>query len=353
MNFTKQEVSLFKKVCELNAISGMENEVAKFLKAEYESLGYKIVYDNLGSIFAFKPSKVKNAPRVMIDGHMDEIGLMCIGINKDGTIKATSIGGLYGDTFVAARVLLKTKSGELIEGCTDTYLPHNENEQEPTKFVYDFGFANEEEANKAGVYVGAMMVAKGDLVVMNNGKRLMAKAFDDRYGIVLGLETLKAVRDIELPYDLYIGGTVQEEVGLRGAQTSESKIKPDLSIVLDCSPARDIGKDQGQLGGGVLLRYIDGSMIAFPELLDFQQSICKKINVKSQYFQSPGGTNAGTIHKSEGGVLTLTHCICSRNIHSQSSIIDASDYHAAKESLLAMLKEINLEQINKFKEARR
>ena len=353
MSFTKNEISLFKKVCELNAISGMENEVARFLKAEYEKLGYEIVYDNLGSIFAFKKSKVKNAPKVMIDGHMDEIGLMCIGINKDGTIKATNIGGLYGDTFVAARVLLKTKDGVVIEGCADTYLPHNENEQEPTKFVYDFGFRNDEEAKKAGVYIGAMMVAKGDLVAMNNNQRLMAKAFDDRYGIVLGLEVLKAVQDIDLPFDLYVGGSTQEEVGLRGAQTIESKIKPDLSIVLDCSPARDIGKDQGQLGGGVLLRYIDGVMIAFPELLDFQERICKKINVKSQYFQSPGGTNAGAIHKSEGGVLTLTHCICSRNIHSQSSIIDADDYHAAKESLIAMLKEIDHKLIDEFKEARR
>lgn len=353
MSFTKNEISLFKKVCELNAISGMENEVARFLKAEYEKLGYEIVYDNLGSIFAFKKSKVKNAPKVMIDGHMDEIGLMCIGINKDGTIKATNIGGLYGDTFVAARVLLKTKDGVFIEGCADTYLPHNENEQEPTKFVYDFGFRNDEEAKNAGVYIGAMMVAKGDLVAMNNNQRLMAKAFDDRYGIVLGLEVLKAVQDIDLPFDLYVGGSTQEEVGLRGAQTIESKIKPDLSIVLDCSPARDIGKDQGQLGGGVLLRYIDGVMIAFPELLDFQERICKKINVKSQYFQSPGGTNAGAIHKSEGGVLTLTHCICSRNIHSQSSIIDADDYHAAKESLIAMLKEIDRKLIDEFKEARR
>jgi glutamyl aminopeptidase len=351
--FSKKEINLFKKICELNAISGMENEVAKVLKSEYEKIGLEIVTDNLGSIYGLKKSKVKNAPRVMLDGHMDEIGLMCVGINKDGTIKGTPIGGLYGDTFIAARVLLKTKNGETIEGCVDTYLPHNNNVTKPNQFVYDFGFSSEEEAISAGVYIGAMIVAKGDLVILNSGKRLMAKAFDDRYGIVLGLETIKALKDVDLPFDLYVGGSVQEEVGLRGAQTSSSLIDPDLAIILDCSPARDLGGDQGKLGGGVLLRYVDGSMIAFPELIAFQEKMVNKAKVKSQYFESPGGTNAGSTHKSNSGVLTLTHCICARNIHSQSSIIDAEDYHAAKKSLLMILKNIDLDKINKWKEARR
>ncbi|MFA5502934.1 MAG: M42 family peptidase [Bacilli bacterium] len=354
MPFTKSEINLFKKVCELNAIAGMENEVAKFLKVEYEKLGFEIVTDNLGSIFALKKSNVSNAPRVMLDGHMDEIGLMCVGINKNGTIKGAPVGGLYGDTFVAARMLLKNKDGNILEGCTDTYLPHsNEDIKDAGKFVYDFGFKNDEEAKAAGVYIGAMMVAKGDLVTMNNKQRLLAKAFDDRYGIVLGLEVLKQLKDVDLPFDLYVGGSVQEEVGLRGALTSSAKIKPDLAIVLDCSPARDLGKDQGELGGGVLLRYVDREMIAFPELLDFQESVCKKLKIKSQYFSSTGGTNAGAIHKAYDGVLTLTHCICARNIHSQSSIIDADDYHAAKKSLLAMLKQIDSAHIEKWKKARR
>lgn len=352
MAFNKKEIALFKKACELNAISGLENEVARFLKNEYEKLGFEIVTDNLGSIFALKKSKEVDAPTVMIDGHMDEIGLICTGINKDGTLKAASVGGLYGDTFVGARVLLKTKDGKIIEGCTDTYLPHNSSVDDANKFVYDFGFRNEEEAKASGVYVGAMMVAKGELVVLNGGQRLMAKAFDDRYGIVLGLEVLKELKDIELSYNLYVGGSVQEEVGLRGALTATAKIKPDFAIVLDCSPARDIGKDQGELGEGVLLRYIDRSMIAFPELIEFQEKVCNKVKVKSQYFQSAGGTNAGSIHNADDGVLTLTHCICARNIHSQSSIIDADDYHAAKKSLIAMLKEINKKQIEEWKKAR-
>lgn len=352
MPFTKREINLFKKACELNAISGIENEVARFLKSEYEKLGFEIVTDNLGSVFAHKKSKISNAPKVMIDGHMDEIGLLCVGINKNGTIKAASVGGLYGDTYVAARILLKTKDGKILEGCTDTYIPHNNEEiKEPNKFVYDFGFNNDEEAKLAGVYIGAMMVAKGDLVVLNNSQRLMAKAFDDRYGVVLGLEVLQKLKDVDLPFDLYVGGSVQEEVGLRGALTSGSKIKPDFAIVLDCSPARDIGKDQGELGGGVLLRYVDREMIAFPILLDFQEKICQKLKIKSQYFSSPGGTNAGSIHKVNDGVLTLTHCICARNIHSQSSIIDADDYHAAKKSLIAMLKKIDASQIEKWKKA--
>lgn len=352
MAFSKKEIALFKKACELNAISGLENEVARFLRSEYEKLGLEIVKDNLGSIFGLKKSKVVDAPSVMIDGHMDEIGLICTRINKDGTLKATSIGGVYGDTYIGSRVLLKTKDGSLIEGCTDTFHAHNSGTEDPEKLVYDFGFRNEEEAKASGVYIGAMMIAKGELVVLNGGQRLMAKAFDDRYGIVLGLEILNELKDVELPYDLYVGGSVQEEVGLRGALTATSKIRPDFAFVLDCSPARDLGKEQGELGEGVLLRYIDRAMIAFPELIEFQEKMCEKVKVKSQYFQSAGSTNAGSIHKVGDGVLTLTHCICARNIHSQSSIIDADDYHAAKKSLLAMLKEIDKKQIEEWKNRR-
>ena len=127
-------------------------------------------------------------------------------------------------------------------------------------------------------------------------ERLLSKAFDNRR--CFRVEIARHFANVELPYDLYVGATVQE-VGLRGATTISQLIKPDFAIVLDCSPARDSTGDaeqEGQLGGGVLLRYTDRSMLSFKKLIAYQEAVCKKLNLPCQYYSSPGGTDAGAIH---------------------------------------------------------
>lgn len=337
--FLKSEIKLLENVCNLCGVSGQEHYVAAFLKKEYEKLGFELLYDNLGSIYAYKKSKVSNPKKVLIDAHMDEIGLMCISIDSNGLIKAARVGGVNDETFYGNRVVLVTRDGKKLVGVGN--ISSSNSSIDVTKMKFDFGFKNEKEAYDAGVYIGAMMVGVGEFVVLNNGQRLLSKAFDDRYGIALGLEILKFFKNKDLPYDLYVGGSVQEEVGLRGAKTISNVIKPDLAICLDCSPARELDGDQGALGQGVLIRYFDRSMIAFPKLLQLQEKACQKAKVKYQYFQSPGGTNAGQVHLYGDGVLTLTHCICARNLHTPSTIIDADDYHAAKKSLICLLKMLN------------
>jgi glutamyl aminopeptidase len=185
--------------------------------------------------------------------------------------------------------------------------------------------------------------------VLNQGKRILGKAFDNRYSLVMIVSVLKTLLKKELPYDLYLGATVQEEVGTRGAITSAHKIKPDLAIVLDCSPARDSSGDTselGQLGGGLLLRFIDASMIARPTLLAYQEKMATRAKVKVQFYQSPGGTDAGAVHKQAEGVMTLTHCIVARSIHSPSTILDTDDFLSSKKTLLAILNDLNTDKIN-------
>lgn len=348
--FNKTEIKLFQTLCQLNGVSGYENKVAKYLKEQYQSLGYKIVYDNLGSIFALKKSKNPDAVKVVIDAHMDEIGFIVVNIEQTGLLRLAPLGGNYIETLHASRVILTKRDNRVIEGTIDCT---NLSNTDVKKIKADFGFINKDDAINNGVNVGDMVVVKGDLVVLNNGKRLMAKAFDDRYGLVLGLEVAKKFKDKELPFDLYIGGTVQEEVGLRGAKTAASLINPDFVICLDCSPSNGLKGEHGELGKGVLLRYYDRSMIAFEELIKFQEEAVKKAKVSCQYFDSMGGTNAGSFHMHADGVLTVTHCICARNLHTNSTIIDADDYHSAKKSLFKMLDMIDENKIKVIKSWRR
>jgi glutamyl aminopeptidase len=339
----------FKILSELNAISGQEDEVAKYLFQYFNGLGLPIVTDNLGSIFALKKSKNKDAKKIMIIGHMDEIGFIVSEITSNGMIKLAGVGGINTLTLTSQRLKLKTRDGRYLLGAIDATPPHllkGVTQGVPTidTMFADFGFSSKIEAETQGVYLGAMVVFDAPFQVLNQGKRILGKAFDNRYSIVMGLSVLKDLLKKDLPYDLYIGATVQEEVGLRGALTSSFKINPDFAIVLDCSPARDSSGDVnelGQLGQGVLLRFIDASMIARPTLLNYQEQMAKKAKVPYQYYQSPGGTDAGAVHKQRDGIMTLTHCIVARSIHSPSTILDTKDFYSSKKTLLTMLRDLD------------
>lgn len=346
----EKQLALFKEITQIYAISGQENALAKVLTEKYKALGYEIVNDNLGSVFALKRSKNKKPLKVMVAGHMDEVGFIVIDIKENGMIALNPVGGINAQTLLAHRVVVRTNKGTFLEGSIDAVPPHLMNAADRDKpvqikdMLVDFGFASKEEAMEAGVHIGAMVVVKGEFVELNGGKRLLSKAFDNRYGVIVGLEIAEHFKDIDLPYDLYVGASVQEEVGLRGATTISNVIKPDFAIVVDCSPARDSTgnkEEEGQLGGGVLLRYTDRSMLSFKKLIQYQEAMCNKTNVPCQYYSSPGGTDAGAIHLSNSGVLTLTHCICARNIHTCSSIIDVNDYLGAKKVLIEILNDFN------------
>ncbi|MDD4154283.1 MAG: M42 family metallopeptidase [Bacilli bacterium] len=362
MKLSNRQLALLKTSTQLIGVSGAEEDVRLFLKEEFQRKNLPFISDNLGSIYAIKKTKSANPFKVMLAAHMDEIGFMVLYILDNGLIKASALGGHSKETLAAQRVVLKTKNGHKFYGAIASIPPHLKKEKESNEdnfiddLLFNFGFISKEEALKAGISIGDSIVVLGDFQVLNEGQRLLAKAFDNRYGVALVLDLLDEIAQEELPYDLYIGANVQEEVGLRGATTASQMIKPDFAIVLDCSPARDLSENKneyGRLGEGVLIRYLDRSMIAFPELLDLQIKACQESGVKYQYFDSPGGTDAGNIHKSNSGTLTLTHCICARGIHSPSSMIDVDDYLAAKKSLLHILKSLDYSMLQKLFEARR
>jgi glutamyl aminopeptidase len=346
---TKKELAWFQTLSEKNAISGQENEVASYLKTYFEQHQLPILTDRLGSIFTVKKSRSPNPLKVMIMGHMDEIGFMVSKIEPNGMVRMLPIGGINPLTLTSQRMRIKTVQKTYVYGAIDATPPHLLGAGAPpiprVEDVYlDVGLPTKEAVEQAGVRIGSMITFDAPFQVLNGGQRILGKAFDNRYSLVMGLSILDALKNIELPYDLYVGASVQEEIGLRGAQTMTHVIQPDFAIVLDCSPARDSSgnKDElGQLGGGVLLRYMDRSMVARPALLSYQEKMAKKAKVPYQYFDSPGGTDAGAVHKSADGVLTLTHCIVARSIHSPSTILDTHDFLASKKTLLTLLKDFS------------
>lgn len=217
--------------------------------------------------------------------------------------------------------------------------------------LIDIGADDEADAKAIGIRPGQAILPICPFTPMANPKKIMAKAWDNRYGCGLAIELMEELANEKLANTLVVGATVQEEVGLRGATTSTNMIQPDLFIGLDASPANDMTGQKmefGKLGEGVLLRILDRTMITNPRFRDYLLDLCETHQIPYQYFVSPGGTDAGKAHLSREGVPSVVIGICSRYIHTPASVIHTDDYLAAKHLLKTLVKHIDRETLQSF-----
>ncbi|PGL69046.1 M42 family metallopeptidase [Bacillus sp. AFS055030] len=338
-------LQLFKFLTELQGAPGFEHEVRHFMRKELEKYTNEIVQDRLGSIFGVKRG-TEDGPTVMVAGHMDEVGFMVTQITDNGMLRFQPLGGWWSQVLLAQRVQVMTDQGPVI-GVIGSIPPHLLSDElrarpmDMKNMLIDIGADNKEDALKIGVRPGQQIVPVCPFTPMANEKKIMAKAWDNRYGCGLAIELLKEVQNETLPNILYSGATVQEEVGLRGAQTAANMIKPDIFYALDASPANDMSgakSEFGQLGKGVLLRILDRTMVTHKGIREFILDTAETNKIPYQYFVSQGGTDAGRVHVSNDGVPSAVIGICSRYIHTAASIIHVDDYLAAKELLVKLVK---------------
>ncbi|WP_054706374.1 M42 family metallopeptidase [Bacillus sp. JCM 19041] len=337
--------ALFKTLTELSGPPGFEHDVRSFVRSELSKHTNEIVQDKLGSIFGVLRGD-ETGPRVMVAGHMDEVGFMVTTINEKGLIKFQTLGGWWSQVLLAQRVQIMTDNGPVIGviGSTPPHLLQESQRTKPmpiTEMYIDVGADDRENCLALGIKPGQAVVPECPFTPMANEKKILAKAWDNRYGVGLAIELIEALKGEKLPNILYSGATVQEEVGLRGAATAADMIKPDLSYVLDASPANDAtgGKDAfGHLGKGALVRIYDRTMITHQGMREFVLDTAESNDIPYQFFLSPGGTDAGRIHTSGSGVPSAVIGVCARYIHTSSSILHVDDYAAAKELVTKLVK---------------
>ncbi|MFJ7974546.1 M42 family metallopeptidase [Peribacillus sp. JNUCC 23] len=334
----QETLALFKTLTELPGTSGNEHAVRKFMKSELEKYSDEIVQDRLGSIFGLKKGPV-DGPTVLVAGHMDEVGFMVTSITDNGMIRFQTLGGWWSQVLLAQRVQIITDNGPVI-GVIGSIPPHLLEESQRAKpmdiknMLIDIGADDKEDAMKIGIIPGQQIVPICPFTPMANEKKILAKSWDNRYGCGLAIELLKDVQGETLPNNLYSGATVQEEVGLRGAQTSAFMIKPDIFFALDASPANDMSGNKsefGQLGKGALLRILDRTMVTHKGMREFILDTAETHSIPYQYFVSQGGTDAGRVHQANEGIPSGVIGICSRYIHTAASMIHIDDYAAARE----------------------
>lgn len=351
----EETYQMFETLTALHGAPGYEHDVRKYVKKQLETYSDEVIQDRLGSVFGVKRG-AETGPKVMVAGHMDEVGFMVTAINEKGLIRFQPLGGWWSQVLLAQKLQIMTDHGP-VTGVVGSIPPHLLDEAKRAKpmemknMYIDIGADDKADAEKIGIRPGQPIVPICPLEKMANEKKLLAKAWDNRYGVGLSIELLKDLQGESLPNTLYSGATVQEEVGLRGAQTAANMIQPDLFYALDASPANDASGDKdafGHLGKGALLRIFDRTMITHRGMRDFVLSTAEDHNIPYQFFISQGGTDAGRVHMSNSGVPSAVIGICSRYIHTSASIIHVDDYAAAKELITTLVRQTDkntLEQI--------
>jgi putative aminopeptidase FrvX len=353
MTPNEKELERFKTLTQIPGISAHEMRVREYMKKELLKSCPELVFDGLGSVFAVKRSKKPNAPKLMMSGHMDEVGFIVKQITPKGLIKFFPIGRTWEHVIMAQRLTVYSSlNGKAFPGTVASIPPHLLPEDFAKRLLsidqmlIDIGAMDRAEVLAAGIRPGDMIVVDGPFVPLMGGTKLLAKAWDNRFGCALALDVLEAVAGEELGVDLYIGATVQEESGLRGAKTAAFMIEPDLSLVFESSAANDNLGDQeelGQQGKGVLLRYIDRTSITHRGIFTYATALAEREKIPYQHFMALGGTDSGEIHMARSGCPSMTIGLPSRYIHTNSSIMDYRDYVAVKAFALAFVRSMNRE----------
>lgn len=348
--------SKIKEVTELDGIAGYEHNVRNYLRGKITPLVDEVQTDGLGGIFGIKHSQAKDAPRVMVAAHMDEVGFMISEIKPDGTLRVVGIGGWNPLVVSSQRFTLYTRTGTAIPVISGSVPPHflrgnNGGASLPKveDIVFDGGFADKAEAESFGVLPGDIIVPKSEAILTANQKNVISKAWDNRYGILMVAELLQSLQNEQLGNTLIAGANVQEEVGLRGAHVSTTKFDPEIFLAVDCSPAGDVYGNQGHIGDGTLIRFYDPGHIMLKDMRDFLLTTAEEAGVKYQYYAAKGGTDAGAAHLKNGGVPSTTIGVCARYIHSHQTLYAMDDFLQAQAFLQAIVKKLDRSTVDLIK----
>ena len=340
--------------------SGYESEVAKIFAGQVEDMA-EISYDKMGSVVARKKGTADD-PKVMVVGHLDEIGFLVTEITKNGFIKFQTLGGWWGHVALGQRVVILGKKGPVL-GVTGSTPPHilepeaRKKVIEPKDMYIDVGVKGKFDITKRlGISVGDCIVPDSKFTVMGAKKIYMAKAIDNRYGCATAIEVMWKLARAKHPNTLYSVGSVQEEVGLRGAGTAGWLVDPDVCIVMDTGIAKDMpginGEPVEKLGAGAEILVYDGSMIPNVKLRQFVVETADKLKMKYHLTGMPrGGTDGGRIHMSRIGVPTIVIGIPVRYIHSHNAIMSRDDYDASVRLVTELVKRLDKKRVASFTQA--
>lgn len=338
-------IPLLKKICELPGAPGFEHRIRDFVKEEVKPLVDKIEIDAMGNLIAIKKGKAQK--RVMVAAHLDEIAFIVTHIDDDGFLRFHTLGGFDPKTLTAQRVIVHGKKD--LVGVMGAKPIHVMTAEERNKkaviqdYFIDLGMDKEQVLES--VYVGAPITRERELIEMGNC--VNSKSIDNRVSVYILIEALRALKDEEVPYDVYAAFTVQEEVGLRGAISSAGHINPDFGIGLDTTIAYDMPGAQAHekitsLGKGAAVKIMDGSTICDTRMVGYMQDVAKRHGIPWQpEILTAGGTDTAGIQRyGRDGSIAGAISIPTRNLHQVIEMANKSDIVACTKLLIHTLKDL-------------
>ncbi|MCC6299025.1 MAG: M42 family peptidase [Anaerolineales bacterium] len=345
--FGTSQLKLLEKLCNVIAVSGDEGEVRKIVLEEIKDHADDVRVDALGNVLATKRGRGAKRLKVMLDAHMDEVGLMIVADDGEGVYRFETVGGIDPRHLVGKQVYVGKERMAGVIGGKPIHLMES---SELTRKVpidslrIDLGLAG-----KAQVGDRAGFATKFRRV----GPSIMSKAIDDRIGVATLIELFKhAPSNI----DLCAAFTVQEEIGLRGAKVAAQYFNPDLAIAIDSTPAHDLPNFNGdentayntKLGLGPAIYIADGSTLHDVRLVRFLQAVAASGNISHQLRQpGGGGTDSAAIQRALAGIPTVSVSVPHRYTHSPVSVSRVDDWKRTLALLHAALKKITPDLVKK------
>ncbi len=340
--------ALLKQLTEVNGVSGDEKAVRLLLRDLIKDHVDDYWADAVGNLIALKKGTGESDFRVMVDAHMDEIGLIVKSIGSDGTLEFDKLGGIDNRT-LSGKVVHIGK--DKIPGVIGLKPVHQSSIRErsavPSDLRIDIGANKKEEIN------GKVKISDHVAFVSSYtelGPTAIGKAFDDRAGCAAIVELLRGER---YPFDLYAAFTVQEETGMAGALVASYRVKPDVAVVLECTPAYDLPNEKDvsantKLGAGPCIYVMDNRTMHDPRLVKHVMESAEKHHIPFQIRQpGGGGTNAGKIQQAHIAVPVVTVGLPGRHAHTPNGMISLDDYKNYVKLADAALRELTRDTITR------
>ena len=340
-------INLLSEICRTPGAPGFEQKVRELVIKEVEPYVDAIEVDNMGNVSAIK--KGKSDKRVMIGAHMDEIGFIVTHIDDDGFLRFHTLGGFDPKTHTAQRVIVHGKKdlvGVMSSKPIHVMTPEERNKlAKNSDYFIDLGMKKDEV--EKFVEIGTPVTRQRDLIEM--GDCVNSKSLDNRLAVFILIEMLKELNDVDVPYDIYGVFTVQEEVGLRGANTSAQNIQPDwgfgldTTIAFDCPGAAKHEKITS-LGKGTAIKIMDSRTICDYRMVAYMKQVAEKHKITWQpEILTAGGTDtAGIQQMTDGGSIAGAVSIPTRHLHQSVEMANKEDIRGSIDLLKACCIELDL-----------
>jgi len=352
------DLKRIKAITEAGGVSGSEQPVTRIMKEALSGYADDFDYDNQGSLICHKKG-TGNGPKVMLSSHADEIGFIVSKIEESGIIRVMSFNRWWTHTLLGQEIKIHSRQGRDIIGIFGVHYPDENTPRlrEMDELYVDIGVRGRENVMKLGIRRGDTATLNVEFKEMADPDVMCAKAWDDRVGVNIITDVMKELKGQKHECDVYICGTVQEEVGYRGGKTCGYRVKPDVAITVDvakCDDYPNCNPEGFKLKGGVCIRHYDSKVIGNQELSKMIEKAAEDLGYPVDIIvQNYGGGEAHEIHRLMDGIVTICMSIPSLYILSPRAFVHKDRYVATVNTLAEVLKRMTNEDVQRFKESKR